>query len=202
MNRILFLLLVLTLIAGCTSQKNDDPDRPAELIFDVDSELLGEQVHLEDQGVRFNPPREWGHISGDVFDEAIQQLENNQLDHEPFSIQPIRMFLHPQNGSTLIVSEITTTKLLPGTGEIMKAFRTVLKERFNDTDVLETIFLKDEIQFHQYLVQSQDKVNFKFLFTNTADDLLQVDYIVPRSVYLSESKAIESSIGSIHPLTK
>lgn len=200
MYRMLFLLF-LVVIVGCVSHKDDDSDRPDEMEFTVDPELLGDAIHLDEKGIGFRPPREWTQLSDEIFDEAVQQLKQAQTDHESFSIHPVNIFLHHRHGGTLIVSEISTAESFSDPSEMVDAFHKKLEDRFEGQDVRETVFLKDGINFHQYLIQSQDNVNFKFLFCNAADELFQVDYVIPRSVYFSESKAIESSIGSIHIIT-
>jgi len=197
----MLFLLFLTLIVGCVSHKNDDSDRPDEMEFNIDPELLGSTVHLDEKGISFQPPREWTQLSDEIFDEAVRQLKQFQTDHEYFSIHPVNIFLHPRHGSTLIISEISADESFSDPSEMIERFHKKLEDRFEDQNVRETVFLKDGIYFHQYLIQSQDKVNFKLLFYNAAADLFQVDYVVPRSVYLSESRAIESSIGSIHIFT-
>ena len=43
-------------------------------------------------------------------------------------------------------------------------------------------FRKDEIIFTQFLIQDENRVNFKLLFFNSKNQLIQFDYIVPKDV--------------------
>jgi hypothetical protein len=192
------LLLILLSITGCTQSGEERVGRPIELIFDINPELLDEIIRLDDKGVGFQPPKEWRPLSDEVFGEAVSQIMQSVSETDLFSIRPLYVFLHHDHNSSLIVSVITSDSTFTSPSDFAKSYRLELSGRLYDNDYKETEFLKDGIHFYQYLIQSDDIVNFKFLFQNRTGELFQLDYIVPRAVYATESKAIESSIGSIH----
>jgi hypothetical protein len=192
------LLLFLLSITGCTQRGEEKAGRPIELMFDINPELLGEIIRLDDKGIGFQPPKEWRSISDEVFAEAVSQIKQSVSRTDLFSLRPLYVFLHHDRNSTLIVSVITSDSTFSNPSELVESYRVELNGRLHDSDYKETDFLKDGIHFYQYLIQSDDIVNFKFLLQNRNRELFQLDYIVPRAVYAIESKAIESSIGSIH----
>jgi hypothetical protein len=74
-------------------------------------------------------------------------------------------------------------------------YKDLIQKNFSPTKVGD--FLKDNILFTQYLIQDENRINFKLLFFNPKDQLIQFDYILQKDSYVLELKAIESSIGSI-----
>lgn len=198
MNRKLNILIVLIVLFGCTSDRDEATKQPVEMHFDVDQELLGETIVSEENEISFQPPKQWELLAGDVFQEAIRQFTRMQSAGDTFSIQPAYIFLHHRHGSVMIISEITVNDDKITSPDIVQAFRRDVNAGLDAARYQEAEFLKNGLLVYQYLIQDDDTVNFKFLFQNKNNALFQVDYIVPRSVYAAESKAVESSIGSIH----
>lgn len=194
-KRLLFVLLFL--LSGCGSDNDNASGRPDEMRFDVDQDLLGEVIVSNDSGLTFQPPKQWSRITGRLYDEAFDQLTRGQTDTNRFTVIPRYIFLNHHNGSAMILSEVEPGVEMPVADDIVTVFRAHLSEGFDDKDYTETEFLKDGTLYYQYLTQTDGMVNFKFLFLNSYDVLYQLDYVVPNAVYAAESKAIESSIGSI-----
>lgn len=197
MYRLIIILLVM-LIAGCVSNNRNEMDQVDEMVFNIDPELLGDTVYMKDKGIVFQPPETWTRIPDEIFGEALRQLTRVLPEDELFPTYPIHAFLRPENGSAMIVSEISAADTVYNTSEALIQFHKRITDQFTEEEVKTTDFMKDEIHFYQYLIQKDDVVNFKFVFANTADEMFQIDYIVPTSVYLQESRAIESSIGTIN----
>lgn len=192
------ILLFILLIFGCTSNDSGDSKHLEVFKFNVDPELLGDPVHLDTHGIGFNPPIGWSPLADDMLKEVKETLYNTQSDDPVFTYLPLHVFLNEVNGSVMIVSEIKISETHGISTEIIDEIRSVIVRQSNEKNIKEAKFIKDGIIFNQFLIQGDDTVNFKFIFLNEAHDLFQIDYIVPRAVYLSESKAIESSIGSIN----
>jgi len=201
MYRLIIILLVI-LIAGCVSNNKNETAEITEMVFIIDQELLGDTVYVKDKGIVFQPPDAWMQLPDEIFGEAVRQMTRAIPEAELFPTYPIHAFLRPENGSAMIVSEISTADTVYNTSETLIQFHKRITDQFTEEEVKTTDFMKDRIHFYQYLIQKDDVVNFKFVFANTADEMFQIDYIVPSSVYLQESKAIESSIGTINLTNK
>jgi|GEM_PF-1585537 len=197
MYRLLIILLVM-LIAGCVSNNRNETGHVNEMVFNIDPELLGDTVYVKDKRFVFQPPSGWMQLPDEIFGEAVRQMTQAIPDDELFPTYPIHAFLRPEHGSAMIVSEISIADTIYDTSEALTQFQKRITDRFTEEELKTTDFMKDGIHFYQYLIQKEDIVNFKFVFANTADEMFQIDYIVPASVYLQESRAIESSIGTIN----
>jgi hypothetical protein len=202
---IIFLLVIL--ITGCGSNNRGEMDQITEMFFNIDPELLGDTVYVKDKGIIFQPPDAWMQfpdeiLSNEIFVGDLRQVIRSLPGDELFPTYPIYAFYRLENGSAMIVSEISVADTLNDTPEALIQFQKRITDQFTEDEVKTTDFMKNGIHFYQYLTQKDDVVNFKFVFGNTADEIFQIDYIVPTSVYLQESKAIESSIGTINLTNK
>lgn len=191
-------LLTALLITGCTSQQDEGEEGPVQMQFDVNRELLGDSVRVAAGNIGFSPPKNWQPLPDNIFEEASRHITQFDAEDDNFSIIPVYIFLHQQNGSALVVSKIIPENGNTFTGEPIHTFRSHVSDRFESEEIQEADFLKEDIHIYQYIIQKEDTVNFKLLFQNRDNKIFQFDYVVPHAVYLSESKAIESSIGSIH----
>ena len=61
--------------------------------------------------------------------------------------------------------------------------------------------MKDAFRIHQLMVSAADFVHIKLICDAPETLVFEVDYRVPRDVYPTEMRAIESSIGSIDLIT-
>jgi hypothetical protein len=189
-----FIVILLPLLFLACGSKDDSHEIP-EMEFLVNSDLLGTSIRDSLLNVTFNPPLPWEPLRNDVFAEAKRQLLSGQSDSDTISVIPEYIFLDDKLGSSLIVSTVRF-RTDSGTDNIGR-YHTSLKEHFSVEDVLYSVYVKDGIYFHQYLLQNEEIINFKLLTQETDNTILQWDYVVPRNAYTFEVRAIESSIGSI-----
>ncbi len=181
---ILFLLF-------CSKQEKTSSPKVAELTFEIDSTKLELTSYNQDLGIQFNTPKEWKPIPRSLFEEFSKQISSIFLEGNDFIVNPIFIFLNQQNKSLLYISQFQKFE----DSTTVKKYKDLIQETFSPIKVGD--FLKDDIIFTQYLIQDENRVNFKLLFFNSKNQLIQFDYIVPKDVYVPELKAIESSIGSI-----
>jgi hypothetical protein len=191
-NSVIVILFPLLFLA-CGSK--DDAHEIPEMEFFVNSELLGTSVRDSLLNVTFNPPLQWEPLRDDLFAEATRQLLSEQSDSDTISVTPEYIFLDDKQGSSLIVSTVQFRTGLAS--DNIGGYHASLKEHFGNEGVLYTVYVKDGIYFHQYLLQNHEMINFKLMTHETDNTMLQWDYVVPRYAYTIEVRAIESSIGSI-----
>jgi predicted small secreted protein len=77
----------------------------------------------------------------------------------------------------------------------------VVSENFKESINKKGNFLKMELNFTQYLIQKQNLISFKLIF-ELNDTIYQFDYTTQKETYQHELKSIESSMGTIKPITK
>lgn len=182
---------VVVFILFCSSQEKNQTETTSELTFEVDSTKLELTTHNQDLGIQFNAPKEWTPIPRSLFEKFSKQISTNFLEGNDFKVNPISIFLNQQNKSLLYISQFQN--LVDST--IVKKYEDLIQVTFLPTKVGD--FLKDDIVFTQYLIQDENRINFKLFFFNSKNQLIQFDYIVPNDSYVSQLKAVESSIGSI-----
>ena len=182
---------VVILILFCSSQEKNQTEKTAELTFDVDSTKLEKTTFVHDIGVQFNAPKEWTRISTSLFEEFSKHSSMILLEGNDFAVNPISIFLNKENNNVLFLSQLEVFE----DSTIVNKYKDLIQIKFSPTKVGN--FIKDDIIFTQYLIQDENRINFKLLFFNSKNQLIQFDYIISRESYLSEIKAIESSIGSI-----
>jgi hypothetical protein len=197
---VLMSILPAIFLLGCTGERERQDKVVAEMQFEVDQSLLGSRIATDIYGIQFHPPVDWDQVSPDVFTEAYRRLVPDEKVQHAFEIKPEYIFLNRHNGSSLIVSHVGITDPEMDRGHVLQEFTNTLADRPEGSAARQTDFMKDGIHMHQFLIQSDEIVNFKFLMFTKTDALFQLDYVVPRNVYPAEIKAIESSIGSIQYL--
>ncbi len=175
----------------CSRQDQDSSKRIAELTFEVDSTKLELTSVDQNLGIQFNSPKGWALAPKTLFEAFSKQDSSIFLEGAGFKITPISIFLNQESKSLLYISQM---REIQDSASVDK-YKGFIQRTFSPTKVGD--FLKDNILFTQYLIQDEIRVNFKLLFFNSKNQLIQFDYIIPKDVYLSELKAIESSIGSV-----
>jgi hypothetical protein len=188
----LFILLSLIVMLFCSKQEKETAQREDELTFEVDTTKLELSKRLVDWGIEFNFPKDWNPIDDELFNELNDKASTVNLSDSIFSCQPILIFFHHDNKSMLFISSV------PGVNDTSSfaKYKNLIQEKLSPRKAGD--FLKDQILFSQFLIQDELHVNFKLLFQNKRHQLIQFDYIIPIHSYVSELKAIEASIGSIH----
>jgi len=184
-------IFIIVIVSFCSRENNNTSEKTPELIFEVDSTQIELTNYGQDLGIQFNTPKEWNLIPQSLFKEFSKQIATNFLEGNDFKAKPISIFLNQQNKSCLYISQFQNLQ----DSTSVKKYKDLIQRNFSPTKVGD--FLKDDIIFTQYLIQNDAQINFKLLFFNSKNQLIQFDYIVPTNSYLSELKAIESSIGSI-----
>jgi hypothetical protein len=187
----LFIISSVSFLLFCSKPDKTPSPEVAELTFEVDSTKLELPNQDQDLGIQFNAPKGWILTPKTLLEAFSNRDSSIFLEEADFKITPISICLNQETRCLLYISKIHG---IQDSASVDK-YKDLIQRIFSPTKVGD--FLKDNIRFTQYLIQDERRVNFKLLFFNSKNQLIQFDYIVPKDVYLSELKAIESSIGSI-----
>ena len=129
----------------------------------------------------------------------------NKLDAQPIpqelKITPRWIFLNEDSQAMWIVSRLNDVDLVPDE-TLLKTLTTAYRNQFPNATVQSTVFMKDAFRIHQLMVIAVDFVLVKLICDAPETLVFEVDYRVPRDVYQTELRAIESSIGSINLIHK
>ena len=187
------IVLFSILFFGCAKTK-EASDTNDDLLFDINYALLGESFYDTTLGMKMKIPLGWKKISM-LNDEVLAaKFKHLRLD----SLGSTMYIDTAQHASILIsIMNAMTAKDLQriynnpdSTYNLVKKWDTVIKSELSING----------IHTYQFLLQSQNLINFKLIFTGKTKQKFQVDYFIERSKYLGLVKKIESSIGTISPL--
>lgn len=183
---------------GCDSP--NAKKQPYEtLVFQVDESRLEPTVTDETLRIKIAAPRNWKMI-----DDAMLQQVTNKLDTQ--RIQGIQMvprwiFLNEDSQAMCVVSKLKGVEIAPDE-TLLKTFTTAYQNQFPKATVQQAVFIKDAFRIHQLMVIATDFVRIKLICDAPETLVFQVDYHIPKSVYQTELRSIESSIGSINLIEK
>lgn len=195
---LLLTFFVILLIYGCKGNHSRiESDTTEEIEFNIDPSKLGNSILSPELEIKFSPPIEWNNVSEETFIQIKKSIKSVYNDRSEYTIEPKYLFTNDIKKSLLIVSLLRFKKNDSPFQEKIRIYKNVLEQNFNKNELKITEYLKDSIRIKQYLIQKQNQINFKLLFTKTDGDIIQFDYSSVKEFYPDEIRGIESSIGSI-----
>jgi hypothetical protein len=186
------MLLVFIIIVSCSEQ--DLPEQEyEELIFNVDSTLLGKKVSVNSAGIEFYAPRGFEQMDPEIF----QNLKRSMLNLKGFNHFPMLAAVNgSQKGIFLFLKLFPEDSLIKHIA--FDKIEKVLQPKDTSVKVNKIIFKKDSIDFLQYIVDVGNILDLKLFFHDKDSNLYEIDYIfITKDEYRNYSRAIESSIGSL-----
>lgn len=187
------ILIFTSLFIFCTNKDSDIP----ELTFNIDSTLLGSNFISENFNLEFRPPLNWETISESLSLKLKEKLNDINKANDEFELKVYNIFFDKESESLCSISQFKNLSIKSTLNKVMQRYKEYLTKHMSHASVRETDFIKDRIHFFQFLIQDNQKVNFKLIFSNKNHDVLQIDYVVPVVQYARKVRDIESSIGSI-----
>lgn len=194
----LWCVIIISSCIGCDPPKAKE--QPYEtLVFNVDEARLEPTIIDTTLRIKIAAPKNWKKI-----DDSMRQQVINTLDTEPIQglqIVPQWIFLNEGSGAICVVSKLNSVEIAPDE-TLLETLTTAYQNQFPNATVQQAIFMKDAFRIHQLMVIAADFVRIKLICDAPETLVFQVDYHVPRDVYESELRSIESSIGSINLIHK
>ena len=114
---------------------------------------------------------------------------------------PRWIFLNENSRSMCVVSELKGVEIAPNE-TLLKTLTTTYQNQFPNATVQQAVFIKEAFRIHQLMVIAADFVRIKLICDAPETLVFAVDYHIPKDVYQTELRAIESSIGSINLIHK
>ncbi|NQT26607.1 hypothetical protein HQ585_14730 [candidate division KSB1 bacterium] len=194
---ILLSLSLFIILMACTQKEKQPALAEGEIFFNVDSTLIQTPFSVPEYGFQVSPPITWLATSPNMLKQIKESLESVVQPKGDFQINPLQFFLHPDHPSVLVVSYITDQNVEADIPALQERYITSIRTSLALYNLQENQYTKTGIPIIQYLLQKDGNIIFKILFEDSKNQLIQLDYVVPQSVFPEESKAIESSIGTI-----
>lgn len=145
------------------------------------------------------PPKNWKKIDA----STLTQITNHPDVHpiQEAKVTPRWIFSDESSRATCLVLEFNNVAITPDE-TLLKGLMTAYQTEYPEAKVQQAVFMKDGLRIHQLMVIAADFVLIKLICDTPETLVFEVDYWVPKDVYQTELRAIESSIGSIHPTHK
>ncbi len=181
-------------MVGCTRAR-PQTEFP-ELGFTVDSTQLGERFVTASGGMTLRPPAGWIAAPADTLAEAMRRLGRKESagNDEP---RLRALYRDLPTGAALAVSEYGGPCPSARRDRLVTLQERGLREHDPAADVKSGRFGVRGLEIVQLRAVQDDRVVFKLLVSRPPGPLFQLDYVLPRGVYMSKLRAVESSIGSI-----
>ena len=194
----LFCIITISSFIGC-----DSPNirkQPYEtLVFKVDETRLEPTVTDTTLRIKIAAPKDWKKIDDSMLTQVVGKLDT-QLTSQQLKIVPRWIFLNEGSQAMCVVSKLNDVEITPDEA-LLKTLTTAYRNQFPNATVQQTIFMKDAFRIHQLMVIAADFVLIKLICDAPETLVFEVDYRIPRDVYQTELRSIESSIGSINLIT-
>lgn len=190
--------IIISGSVGCDSP-NVKESSYETLTFKVDKTRLEPAVEDTTLRIKVAPPKNWKKV-----DDSMRTQVINELDTQPtpeLQIVPRWIFLNESSQAMCVVSELNGVEIAPDE-TLLKTLTTAYQNQFPNATVHGAVFMKDAFRIHQLLVIAADFVRIKLICDAPETLVFEVHYRVPRDVYQTELRAIESSIGSINLIHK
>lgn len=191
----LLLCGIFICVIGC-----DPPNakkQPYEtLVFQVDASRLGTTVTDETLRIQFAPPKDWERIDDSTLSQVISAVDT-AVTTPVLKLVPRSIFLNPSSQALCVVSGLKGVDITPNEA-LLQTLTEAYRDRFPEATVRQAVFMKDTFRVHQVMVSAADFVLIKLICDAPETLVFAVDYRIPKNVYQTQARSIESSIGSIH----
>ena len=189
--------IIITSIVGC-----DPPSTQKHayetLVFQVDQTRLEPAITDTMLEMTIAAPKGWKKVNDSMLAQVIEQ-SSTQI-RSGAQVVPRWIFLNESSRAMCIVSTLNGADVVPDE-TLLKTLETAYRNQFPDATVKQTIFMKDAFRILQLMLVASDFVLIKLICDSPENIVFEVDYHIPRKVYETELRAIESSIGSINLIT-
>lgn len=185
---LLLILATLTLWA-CSSDKSSVDT----VSFTVNPELLGDRFENTSDGFSLQAPVEWVAAPESVLDQIHEQMPTTA--DPKTSPEIIALYRNAGIGAHLAVGRYADGMDVEQCAAVVDMHATNLGSQFGNDRVKKDRFTYKDSPVDQLMVLGDDLVIIKLFVHGHA--MYQLDYVVPRSGYESQLRAIESSIGSV-----
>jgi len=185
-NRLLTFLLGLSVLLGCSEKREDG--RTGDMTFKINSALLGERYVEDDLGVSFAPPKNCLPVAPEILEQAITGLRQQIGVDDTMFVRPRQIFLNQEEGFLCAISRLP---VLQDNDSSLAVYRENISEKAAEMEVRQDNYPYRGLEIHQMRMESEQTITFKLIVPQTAGNSFQLDYVIPKSVYIKNLEAIE-----------
>ena len=189
--------IIIGNLVGC-DPPNSQKRTYETLVFNVDQTRLEPAITDTTLKIEISAPKGWKAIDDAMLMEVIDRLGDKLT--QGLQMMPRWVFMNEDSRAMCVVSRLESGKV-PLNETLLQTLETAYRTQFPKATVQRAIFMKDAFRVYQLMVRASDFVLIKLMCNASENPVFEVDYVVPRDVYETELRAIESSIGSINLIT-
>ena len=189
--------IIIGSLVGC-DPPNSQKRTYETLVFNVDQTRLEPAITDTTLKIEISAPKGWKAIDDAMLMEVIDRLGDKLT--QGLQMMPRWVFMNEDSRAMCVVSRLEDGTV-PLDETLLQTLETAYRTQFPKATVQRAIFMKDAFRVHQLMVGASDFVLIKLMCDASENPVFEVDYVVPRDVYETELRAIESSIGSINLIT-
>ena len=189
--------IIIGSLVGC-DPPNSQKRTYETLVFNVDQTRLEPAITDTTLKIEISAPKGWKAIDDAMLMEVIDRLGDKLT--QGLQMMPRWVFMNEDSRAMCVVSRLESGKV-PLNETLLQTLETAYRTQFPKATVQRAIFMKDAFRVYQLMVGASDFVLIKLMCNASENPVFEVDYVVPRDVYETELRAIESSIGSINLIT-
>ena len=189
------VLAVAALLAGCTKQS--EVAQRGSIEFRVNAERLGARFEHSGTRLALRAPAGWNPLADSLIAEAMRRVGADAQNGPVL----IAMFRQEPEGAALTVSGYPASLGLPALDSLAVARLAALRTAHAGAKIDDGRFSYHGYEIVQFRTVDAQMVSFQLLVSERTQPLMQLDYVVPRSIYPRELESVESSIGSLEPLS-
>lgn len=189
--------VIIGVLAGC-DQPTSRPHTYETLFFNVDRTLLEPAITDTEIKIEMSAPKGWKSVGDSMLAQVIDGLGDKFTG--VLQMEPRWIFAKESSRAVCVLSRLEDVQgSLNET--ILESLETTYRTRFPEATIQGTVFMKDTFLVHQLMVVSSNFVLIRFVCADPENPVFEIDYFVPKNVYESELRSIESSFGSIKSIT-
>lgn len=198
-NKIL-LITALVLLFSCKS--GDESDWFSGDFYSNDKSKLSSEIVDEILSCKFNPPINWSFQSAELSRKIESKNRFQDSGQKIFTYSPLYLFFNDSTGSLLSVGLVETTDSSATVDTKMNNYRNLLSNKYRNDKLSMGSFTKSGIKFTQLRSEKETFVNYKILFANSENKLIQIDCTIRKEDLKTELDFLKATVGSIQLIKK
>jgi hypothetical protein len=195
MKKYTFIItLIISLVLISCSRESVEQD----IYFEIDEDLLGEVYQDSVLSIGMRVPADWNDLTAQFQDSAREQFELDS-DYWGLGLSLRKIFANTTQNISFLLFEFDHTQLDDDEDIAINIFLDRISE--DSETLMHGEYQHNKISFIQVAYRVNDMINLKILGETRDDSLFVIDFFIPGELYMDFLATLESTIGSIHPLS-
>lgn len=197
-NLSLILFLMMLLFWGCKG--SEDSDWFSGDFYNNDKDKISSDMVDDNLGCKFNPPLNWSLQSAELSKKIESKNKFQDSGQNTFSYLPVYLFFNQQTGSLLSIGLVENSDSTATIESRLSSYKNLITSKYKNDKLSMGAFTKSAIKFTQVKSEKENFVNYKVIFYNAANKIIQLDCTIRKEYLKTEVEFLKATIGSIQLL--